>query len=325
MKPVVWRFFPSAIALTFTALTSFEGFAVGDAKAVLEIDWDGQCLRDLPYKQIGDRELLVDIYLPPGVKPERAPVIYYVHGGGWSAGSKEKFGQALMLPVFRRLAAEGFVCVAVGYRLCGKGRDVLMRDCVTDAMDGLRFLKKNAEQYGIDPSRIVVWGDSAGGQIAQVLTYAGPDGFPGDESLAEFGVQPVSGISWYGPSDFTDVDLFKTDLSEKNPDRFGARIVGDAGGYADNPKAFEEMSSYYWIAKDSPPLLLLQGDRDATIPLAHATHLKEKADGIGAEVEMVIVEDAGHNWRSAGGTPAPGVKEIQRITAEFALECANPS
>ena len=285
-------------------------------------DWDGQSFRDVPYKKVGERELLMDIYLPPGHTSDKAPVIYYVHGGGWSAGSKEKFGQPLMLPVFRQLAEKGFVCVGVSYRLCGKGRDVLMRDCVTDAKDGLRFLKKHAERYGVDPNRIVVWGDSAGGQLAQMLTYAGPDSFPGEGSLAAYGVQPVAGISWYGPSDFTDVDLFKTELSDKKPDRFGERIVGAADSYADNPKAFEEMSPYYWITKGSPPLLLLQGDGDATIPLAHATHLKSKADRIGADVKMVIVKNAGHNWRSAGGNPEPGVEEIQRITAEFAAQHA---
>ena len=79
------------------------------------------------------------------------------------------------------------------------------------------------------------------------------------------------------------------------------------------------MSPYYWLKADSPPLLLLQGDTDATIPLGHAPHLKKKADEIGADVEMVIIRHAGHNWRKAGGDPEPGIGEIQRITSEFAI------
>ncbi len=239
-----------------------------------DIEWEGQCFADLPYKQVGSRALQMDIYLPPERQSKKAPVIYYVHGGGWSAGSKEKFGQPLMLPVFRQLAEQGFVCVAINYRLCGKGRDVLMRDCVTDAKDGLRFLRKHSDKYGIDPNRIVVWGDSAGGHLVQMLTITGPEDFPGDTSVAAYSVRPVAGISWYGPSDFTDVALFATDDESKNPDRFGERITGGEGGYAENPKAFEEISPYHWLTKESPPLLLLQGDGDTTIPLAHATHLK---------------------------------------------------
>ncbi|MCM2373943.1 alpha/beta hydrolase [Aporhodopirellula aestuarii] len=289
--------------------------AADDAK----VAWTGTTFLDVTYKQVDGRQIKLDIYLPPAGNSGAVPVLYYVHGGGWAAGSKDKGGLPLMLPVFQQFAEEGFACVSINYRLCKKNSGVLMRDCVTDAMDGLRFLKKNAKRYGLDPDRIVVWGDSAGGQLAQMLTLADPDAFIGDESLADVSVRPIAGMSWYGPTDFTDVDLFKTDLSDKNPDRFGARITGSAGGYAENPEAYEEMSPYYWIKKESPPLLLIQGDTDATIPFAHASHLKTKADKIGADVTMIIVKNAGHNWRKAGGDPNPSVKEIQRMTAEFAI------
>lgn len=305
------------------ALMAGSACSAGDAvrsNSKAETDWNGKSFRDVTYKQVGERKLLMDIYMPDDHKFDKAPVIYYVHGGGWAAGNKEKFGNALMLPVFRQLSENGFVCVSISYRLCKKGKNVLMRDCVTDAMDGLRFLKKHSERYGIDPDCIVVFGDSAGGQLAQMLTYASPDSFAGDQDLAAIDVQPRAGISWYGPSDFTDVNLFKTNLSDKNPDRFGERISGDGDGYKKNPKAFEEMSPYHWIKKDSPPMLVLQGDTDATIPLPHAIHLKEKADHVGADVEMIIVKNAGHNWRKAGGDPVPGLEEIQRITAEYAIQ-----
>ena len=289
-------------------------------KSQVDPKWSGQTFRDVTYKQVGKRKLQMDIYLPSVRQSEKSPVIYYVHGGGWAAGSKNGFGSRLMLPVFEQLAADGFVCVSIDYRLCKIGSGVRMRDCVTDAIDGLRFLNKNHRQYAIDPEQIVVFGDSAGGQLAQMLTYAARDQFPGDEMLAGNDVQPIAGISWYGPSDFTDVNLFKTNLSDKNPDRFGARIVGDDGSYSTNPKAFEEMSPYFWIQEDSAPMLVLQGDTDATILLPHAIHLKEKANQIGANVEMVIVKNAGHNWRKAGGDPTPGLEEIQRMTAAYARQ-----
>ncbi|VGO19713.1 alpha/beta hydrolase [Pontiella sulfatireligans] len=296
-------------------LALFCAVVASDAK----VAWTGETFLGVTYKQVGKRQVKMDIYMPPVGKPEKAPVLYYVHGGGWAAGSKDKGGLPLMQPVFEQVAEKGFICVSIDYRLYKKTNGVLMRDCVTDAMDGLRFLKKNARQYGIDPERIVVWGDSAGGQLAQMLTVADPKTFTGDESLAGFDVQPIAGISWYGPTDFTDVELFKTDLSDKDPDRFGFRITGKEGGFAKFPEAYKAMSSVFWIKKDSPPLLLMQGDTDATIPSAHAPHLKDKADRIGADVEMVIVKKAGHNWRKAGGDPEPGLEEIQRITAAFAV------
>jgi acetyl esterase/lipase len=290
------------------------------AKGGTGISWNWRTFLNVPYKQVGGRQILMDLYMPVGAKSDSAPVLYYVHGGGWVAGGKDKGGLPLMMPVFRRLAEKGFVCASIDYRFAKPNTGVLVRDCVTDAADGLRFLKKHAGRYGIDPNRIVVWGDSAGGQIVQMLTYAKPDHFRGDESLSTYDVRPVAGISWYGPSDFTDVRLFKTDLSDRVPDRFGPRITGTDGGYAAHPDAYREMSSYYWIAQDSPPLLLMQGDRDATIPYAHAVHLKAKADQIGADVRMITVKNAGHNWRSVEGAPTPTLEEIQGITAEFALQ-----
>ncbi|MDF7801643.1 alpha/beta hydrolase [Pontiellaceae bacterium B1224] len=292
---------------------------VSGAAADAKVAWEGASFLDVVYKQVDGRQIKMDIYYPPAGKTEAAPVLYYVHGGGWAAGSKDKGGLPLMRSVFEQVAEKGFVCVSIDYRLYKKNNGILMRDCVTDAMDGLRFLKKNAAQYGIDPDRIVVWGDSAGGQLAQMLALADPASFPGDPSLTGYDVFPMAGMSWYGPTDFTDVNLFKTDLSDKNPDRFGLRITGEEGGYAKFPKAYEQMSPIFWIKKDSPPLLLMQGDTDSTIPYAHAPHLKNKADEIGADVEMVIVKNAGHNWRNAGGSPEPGKAEIQRITAEYAV------
>ncbi len=299
-----------------------ENIREAEAASTAKVAWAGETFLEVTYKQVGKRSLKMDLYMPAIENFSAAPVLYYVHGGGWAAGHKDKGGLPLMVPVFRRAADNGWVCVSINYRLCRKNSGVVMRDCVTDAMDGLRFLKKNAEQYGLDPDRMVVWGDSAGGQLAQMLTLADPKAFLGDESLAGFDVHPIAGMSWYGPTDFTDPELFKTDFSDKNPNRFGARITATTDGYAKHVTAYEEMSPYYWIKKDSPPLLLLQGDRDATIPLAHALHLKKKAERIGANVELIIVKNARHNWRKAGGSPEPGLAEIQRITADYAIRQA---
>jgi acetyl esterase/lipase len=319
MKNSRKRFFLILVLMVGSVL-AWSGNVAGAGRADAKVAWPGKSFLDVTYKQVKGHDIKLDIYMPTGEKTEAAPLIYYVHGGGWTVGGKDKGGLPLMLPVFKRLAEKGFVCVSIDYRLYKKNNGVIIRDCFTDAVDGLRFLKKHAGRYGIDPERVVVWGDSAGGQLAQMLTYADPAAFPGDESLAGYDVHPTAGMSWYGPTDFTDVDLFKTDLSDKDPDRFGFRLTGQEGGYAKFPEAYKEMSPYFCIRKESPPLLLLQGDADATIPFVHATHLKNKADKIGADVTMIVVKNAGHNWRRAGGAINPSLEDIQRMTADFALK-----
>lgn len=115
-----------------------ESGAVSDAK----VAWSGKTFLDIVYKQVDGRQIKMDIYLPPSEKMAKAPVLYYVHGGGWAAGSKDKGGLPLMRPVFEQVAEKGFICVSINYRLYKKNNGIVMRDCVTDAMDGLRFLKK---------------------------------------------------------------------------------------------------------------------------------------------------------------------------------------
>ncbi|MCM8532630.1 MAG: alpha/beta hydrolase [Lentisphaeraceae bacterium] len=287
------------------------------------VKWQGKSYLNIPYKTVGKRQLLMDIYMPKDQKYNLAPLLYYVHGGGWAAGNKAKNGLPLMKPVFDLLSEQGFICVSIDYRLYKQKNNVFIRDCVTDAMDGLRFLKKNEAKYGIDSNKIVVWGDSAGGQLAQMLTYADPDKFLGDTSLSSYQFKTLAGISWYGPTDFTDVNLFKSKYSDKEPNRFGLRITGNSKDYSENKEAYEEVSPYYWIKKTSPPLFLIHGDRDPTIPHAHSLHLKEKADQFGADVSMVIVKNSAHNWKRSGGKIEPSLDKIQKLTAEFALKQIN--
>lgn len=275
--------------------------------------WYGERHDGVVYKHAGAATLQMDIYMPRRRKSAKVPVLYYVHGGGWSNFDRKRVLQKGYLPVFETASDAGFACVSVDYRLCDEAHTVLMRDCVVDAKDGLRFLGKSAERYGLDMRKVVVWGTSAGAQIAQILTYSGPNDFKGDPALASYRVQPAAGISWFGPTDFTDPALFG------GKDRFAPRISPKKEAYAADPKPFEEMSSYFWMRKNSPPLLLLQGDKDTVIPMAHATHLKQKADRVGANVEVVIVKNANHGWKAEGGEPQPSVAEIQRMTVDYAI------
>ena len=75
-------------------------------KRKAEAQWDGESFRDVTYKQVGKRKLAMDIYMPLKETSENSPVIYYVHGGGWAAGSKAGFGKAFILaclsPIGRR-------------------------------------------------------------------------------------------------------------------------------------------------------------------------------------------------------------------------------
>ena len=224
-----------------------------------------------------------------------------------------------MKQVVDGLTANGFCVASVQYRLYKKDGKITIKDCVTDCKDAIRFLAKNHEKYNIDPNRIFTFGDSAGGQIAQMLLLTPPEVLPGDESLAKENFTMVAGVSWYGPCDFEKTELFNHDGRAGFRDRFGPRILAPDHDPKNKLALYREMSPINYLKSDSPALLMIQGDQDTTIPVHHAHYMKERADNISAPVEVLIIKNAGHNWRKADGeTPIEPTREIliQR-TVEF--------
>ncbi len=128
---------------------------------------------NIPYNVLGTRALLLDLYMPKA-KPDRPwPVVLFVHGGGWLDGSHR-----VNRPVAMSLAAKGFAGIAVEYRL---GREARFPAAVWDVKAAVRWVRKYAAAYGLDPERIIVAGGSAGGNIAGLVGVTNGDPrFEGD-------------------------------------------------------------------------------------------------------------------------------------------------
>lgn len=284
----------------------------------------GETLLNLPFKTTPQGEVFMDVFYP--VKnPENLPVVLYTHGGGWAAGTHKKISAPNFRAVFTELSKSGFCVVSVGYRLVNGEKGVQMRDCVIDAKDALRYLSKHKDEMGIDPERCFVMGDSAGGHIAQMVLLSSPDSLLGDPELAKYSYRMVAGVSWYGPCDFEKTSLFNHDDRPNFQDRFGGRILLPTTPKSEQLKLYREMSPINYLQKNSPPLLMIQGDRDTTIPVKHAYYMKKKADAIHAPVEIMIIKHAGHNWRRAdGSTPIePTREELIERTVDFIVDHLN--
>jgi acetyl esterase/lipase len=270
------------------------------------------------YKAVGKRELELDMYYPASGAKKPCPVIVYTHGGGWAAGSRFGAASGGFAPLFKVLMKEGFCIVSVDYRLARKGTRVRMRDCVIDSKDAIRYLVKNSDSLSIDPKQVFVFGDSAGGHIAQMLALTPPASLPGDADLASIDYQIVAGISWYGPCDFENTSLFNHDDRPNSRDRFGPRITGDTKVTPEEKlRLYREMSPVDYLKKDSPPLFMIQGDKDTTIPVKHAYEMHKRAQDLQAPVKILIVKNSGHNWRKVDADIEPSRNEIIEATAEF--------
>lgn len=312
-----------AVAAT-SGITAQETQRQGDAsrspQASKYLKTGGERKLEVVYKSISGRDLKLDLYYPTAKRSEKCPVVVFTHGGGWAAGSRYKAASGSFGLVFGRLVKEGFAVAPVTYRLAKKDSNVAIRDCVIDCKDAIRYLAKNSESLGIDPMRIGVMGDSAGGHIAQMLLLASPEQLPGDPALAEAPYRMVAGVSWYGPCDFEKTDLFNQDNRADFRDRFAARILGSNSGPRDRLARYREISPVNYLHKDSPPLLMIQGDKDTTIPVAHAHYMKQKAEAIKAPVEIMIISNSGHNWRQVDADIAPSREAIIDRTVQFFVD-----
>ncbi|WP_405575600.1 prolyl oligopeptidase family serine peptidase [Winogradskyella sp. Asnod2-B02-A] len=312
----LWKNLNKLLDSNGDALVSFEEFSAN--KQVPYLKTEGKRKLNVLYKVTEEEDLYLDIYYPKTSKEgEKLPVVIYTHGGGWTTGSRHGAANASFKTVHTALLEKGFCVVSVSYRLWKKDGNTTMRDCVIDSKDAMRYLSKHSETLGIDANQFFSFGDSAGGQISQMLLLSSPETLKGDPDLASYKYNMVAGGSWYGPCDFEDISLFNHDDSPNFKDRFGARITKPDTKPKDKLALYKEMSPINYLEKNSAPLLMIQGDKDTTIPVNHAYYMAEKANEVGAPVTTLIVKNAGHNWRKVGADINPTRESIIKTTIDY--------
>ncbi len=209
--------------------------------------------RDIPYAPYGRRGLL-DVYTSEVTPASGAPVLLQVHGGGWTIGNKDQQG----LPLMQHLAAKGWVCVAINYRLAP--RDPWPAQIV-DVKAAIAWIKEHIAEFGGDPDYIAITGGSAGGHLTALaaVTPNAPEFQPGFES-ADTSVQvavPYYGVyDWAGASGLRSAELMR--------DTFLApRIVRRR--FADAPEVFEQASPLLRVTPDDPDFFVIHGSRDTLV------------------------------------------------------------
>jgi arylsulfatase len=250
--------------------------------------------------------LLLDLYLPEKPAARPLPVVLWIHGGGWKAGSKEN------CPLVW-LAAEGHAVVSIDYRLTYAATWPAQLD---DSRAAIRWVRDNAATYGLDASRVAVAGGSAGGHLAAVVgTLAAPAG-----ETTSSRVNAV--IDLYGPSDLPTMPpnvpgptVSEADLAKAN----GAKLLG--GIVRDRPELARQASALYHVSADDPPFLILHGDRDPQVPLEQSQRLHAKLQAAGVSSELRVLPGAGHGGKEFS---APEIKEAIRAFLQRALARSAP-
>lgn len=219
---------------------------------------------------------LLDVYLPDeGDGP--FPLIIYVHGGGWSMGTKREGA----LPCIIDALKYGYAIISVDYRLAP---GVRFPEFLFDVKTAVRWARANAEKYGFDPAHFGMIGDSAGGHLTLMVGFtAGHPEYEGEEygwSGVSSEVQAIADM--YGPS-ILDADgaafLKETgvpSLSFQQPDKDGQTISSMTRAFTEDKNMLKLISPIQYVHKGIPPTLIQQGEKDPVVPMQHSTLLAEK-------------------------------------------------
>lgn len=214
----------------------------------------------------------MDIYLPSGA-PAHSPAIMMIHGGAWRGGSKSAYHDAAV-----RMARSGWVAVSINYRLGPAG---VYPRAVQDCVCALSYLRKHADEYGIDPHRIAVTGYSAGGQLASLIGVAAdapghvPDCAAGGTGL------PAAVISSAGVQDFHGKDH-----------QWVRDFLG--GSESEVPHNYDAASPITYVGPNKPPMLLVTGGADWFADFDDLTRMRDSMRDAGNDAELLLTNGGGH-------------------------------
>lgn len=251
---------------------------------------------DIEYARVGDTALLLDLHTPSGVK--HPPLIVYVHGGAWRAGSKSDVPIAGLLD-------HGIAIASVDYRLSTQARFPAQ---IHDIKAAIRFLRAKASSFGINTEKIAIIGSSAGGHLAALTGVTNGhrelEGRVGDHLDQSSDVSAIA--SFYGASNLQSILGQSTE--------FGLTVRIPAlklllGGLPEKVPALAKLASpVAHLDKQDPPLLLLHGDADPQMPPAQSVEFQKAYQ---SKVRLITLPGSRH-----GGAEFYDAEHL-RIVADF--------
>jgi acetyl esterase/lipase len=253
----------------------------------------GSSLMDETYCTPEDSPQKMDLYFPASGGPW--PVLVFVHGGSWTEGDKAEAAE-----MQKNMNEQGYVLVSINYRLYPTVRFPAM---IEDVKCAIRSLRANASQFNIDPNRIAVRGDSAGGHLVSLLATSDPaNGWDGGE-YSDQSSRIQAAIVLAPATDFSQ-EFSNDDIQMLVYVAFGTRNIPAA-------------SPITHITSDDPPFLLIHGNRDPVIPFEQSQSMYDALQKAGVPAELVVVENADHSLTAPDGSAKPTLEEIDQLILDF--------
>lgn len=234
--------------------------------------------RDVAYLP-ADRTEHADLYFPLELPAgKRLPAVVIIHGGGWNDGKRDARRE---ISTGSTLARNSYVAMSIDYKLAW-GKYVVWPTNLWDCKTAVRWLRKNADRLGIDPSRIGVLGESAGGHLAAMVALTAPaDGLDPAGPDGDISCAVSCCVDMYG---IADVAAF-----EQHPSMLPKTA-------AEAPELYQVASPLTYVRSNSPPFLILHGTADKLVSIEQSKRLAAALEKAGVEHEFIAVPDAPHSF-----------------------------
>jgi acetyl esterase/lipase len=211
------------------------------------------------------------------VSQTKSPLVVVIHGGAWNSGNPLQLSDLNSI-----LADEGYAVATINYRFIPESKWPTQKNDVTA---GINYVVDHAEQLGVDPSRIVVLGRSAGGQIAEAIAFDPPDNLKA----------AIRGcIGFYSPADLNFAYRFGRDDDVLSSLTLLRQYMG--GTPDEKPQEFHAASAYDFVDSNSPPTLLIHGERDVLVWFKQSERLRDKMKIVHRPVFLLDLPWATHGF-----------------------------
>jgi len=233
---------------------------------------------DIEYGVAAGESLKLDAYVPDGAGP--FPAVILVHGGGWNAGDKSGGPQkGYMAPMHGALEKAGFAWFSINYRLAPKHP---YPACIEDVETAIRWVKVNASKYHLDPNRLALSGESAGGHLVELAMVRMNDA-----------TRLAAVVPFYGRCDLITGEKPGAEMRTNL-----AQLIGRKNFDAEAEKIMRGASPLFHLKAGLPPCLLVHGTADASVPYEQSVAWEKRSRELGLKCDFITIKDGVHGMIS---------------------------